>query len=832
MTSMFGRADRALLGGVIALCLLMAALPALAQSAPTPMDTANMFGTNTGDAFSSVFLNQIFGPLFPSADGTNATTVFSEIIGYFNVIMLVVGGLMFFWNVTVGILQTAHEGSILGQRWSSLWAPLRVIFAVGLLVPLPNMGGYNLAQAGVAYIVKGSTNIASAVWSTAATMIIQGNISLAAAPAKIDAATVKIMFDNAACAAIANYRFAAAAGEGETPLQVQFLPHDDRSLLQRVGFFGENYTTTMMSQVVGGWGKREGICGSYTTPDLPDFIKKAIIAAEDDGVTLAGSNVEALVNKFQEAHVRSMDALFQNLYTPLITNQDNVLTGITDASAPLPDIREILVSAYEAANEELQTGIAEVMRISTGSSGAQITETSVRIPLEGEEFRQRMLDRITGGAACVNASAGQTTACYGEGWIGAGSWYMMMGRINNEIATITEASSSVKTSTYVAGLSQQDRNVYILSQRAAGGKNDSAVEDNLISSRFQEAFRQSTAGLAALGFSLSTGDLERLNEATTPDDILDSILGFDMDMFRLASFWVESTSPSNFSADPMMGLVSIGKLMISASGVMIAAGAVAGYSVSVLGNGGTIPAGIATMIQIPAMTLLAGGSTLTFVLPLTPFIFWVMAVSGFFLLVVEAIVAVNLWALGHMRMDGDGISGEGGRMGWLMMLSLLMTPVLMVFGFLIGMTIFRVTTALFDIGMNQALSGILGGGPFITLAAMLIYTVTTAVVYMLMIERSFSLVATFPGRVLKWMGAGSELDVDTNTARMGAAAGAAAGGALGKTGAQLGIRSGMKARSIVDNVRGRTLSGGEKGADTAEKKVSKTTSSSAPGASG
>jgi conjugal transfer/type IV secretion protein DotA/TraY len=805
MTSMFGWAGRALLGGLLALCLL-AALPAMAQTTPTPIETANFFGTETGDAFSSVFLNQIFGPLFQSAGETRTATVFSSIIGYFNVIMLVVGGLMFFWNVTVGILQTAHEGSILGQRWSSLWAPLRVIFAVGMLVPLPDMGGYNLAQAGVAYIVKGSTMIASSVWSTSATMIMQGNIALSAAPSRIEQATFKTMFDNAACAAIANYRFSRAAGPAGNALQVQFLPYEpgpmERTLpdLWRSTWGEMDYTRTVMSQVVGASSPQYGFCGSYTTPELPEFIKKAVTEAESQGVSLAGSNVEALIERFQQTHVDSMNVLMTELYSPLINDEGGVLTAIIDPSAPIPDLRGIILNAYRESNRVLQDGMEEVLRIATGSSSAATTTTSVRIPLEGQEFRDRMLERITGGD-CAAGSAGQITECYGEGWIGAGSWYMMMGRMNNEIATLTEARSAAGTPRNLPYFNMDARQ-RIIAQDARGSGAISA-EAALLSSRFQEAWANSTAGLAALGFSLSSGDLERLNESTEPDSIFDWLP--DMDLFGLAVLWIEVTSPSNWSADPMMGLVAIGKMMISVAGGLMAVGAVAGSSMTVLGTGATIPAGIATMIQIPAMTLLGAGATLTFVLPLTPFIFWVLAVSGFFLLVVEAIVAVNLWALGHMRMDGEGLSGEGGRMGWMMMLTLLMTPVLMVFGFLIGMTIFRVTTALFDVGMRQALSGILGGGPLITFAAMLIYTVTTAVVYMLMIERSFSLVATFPQRVLRWMGAGADLDVDTSTARMGAAAGAAAGGVLGKAGVGASFKVGVGARRFIDNARGRSV---------------------------
>jgi conjugal transfer/type IV secretion protein DotA/TraY len=144
----------------------------MALAAPDPSSIWAIFGTEHGDALSSVLLHQVLGPLFPSAAGASGPTVFSSVIGIINVLTLVVGGLMFFYNVTVGMLQTAHEGEVLGTRWSSLWAPLRVLFAVGLLVPVPGLGGYNLAQAGVAFLVRGATSAASITWTAAADAVI------------------------------------------------------------------------------------------------------------------------------------------------------------------------------------------------------------------------------------------------------------------------------------------------------------------------------------------------------------------------------------------------------------------------------------------------------------------------------------------------------------------------------------------------------------------------------------------------------------------------------------------------------------------------------------
>lgn len=794
---------------LILMWLLAWAGGAMAQDLPTAADTAGLFGTEYGDTFSSVFLNQIFGPLFPTPGNEGLPTVFSSIIGYFNVIMLVIGGILFFYNVTVGILQSAHEGSVLGQRWSSLWAPLRVVFAVGLMVPVPNLGGYNLAQAGIAYMVRGATNIASSVWTTSATLIMTNKVAITTSPARLDETAIKSMFKNAACEAIAEYQFAMAAPEGQAPLQIVYtnlVPEDigERTMFEKWGFVSSSYELTRMSQVQGGDDPRTGICGSYTTPEMPEFIIKALNEAERNDISIAGSNVSSLITTFQTAHLDALDTLRQSITDGLRADGGKIIAQIADPTAPLPDMTPLITSSIQAANLKLESGIKNVLLIASGNSPQEGLEGTVRVEFEGQEARDAMLDRI--GGSCVQAE-GEATTCYGEGWIGAGSWYMMMARINNEISSLTKAKPTVYGP-------DDTRGAYILNQQMpspgmAYGYNSagqSAIdEQTLLSSRFQEAFENSTIGLASFGFSMDASQLESLNEGTEPDAILAVAPGLDWDMTGLMKTWLAITSPSYWGSDPMMGITSIGNSMLNLGTALTVPMFMAGAQVSILGFGFTVPEGIAFVLAVPMLALITGGGTLSFVLPLTPFLFWILAVSGYFLLIIEAVIAVNLWAIGHMRMDGEGISGEGGRNGWMMILAILVTPVLMVFGFLVGMTLFRITTALMDIGMFQAVSGIIGAGPFVTLWAMVIYTVTTTVFYMLLIERSFSLVAELPGRVLRWINSNVDLGVDLNAARMSAAAGA---GGLATISKGLASKNGVfavgkGARSFTDAVKNR-----------------------------
>jgi conjugal transfer/type IV secretion protein DotA/TraY len=257
----------------------------------------------------------------------------------------------------------------------------------------------------------------------------------------------------------------------------------------------------------------------------------------------------------------------------------------------------------------------------------------------------------------------------------------------------------------------------------------------------------------------------------------------------------------------MIGLTQLGSFLINVSAV----------TAGVLGAAGAVPIagnGVMTLSNIigPILVMIAGGgAALAYIIPMLPFLFWVLAVTGYFLLVVEAVVAASLWAVAHLKMDGEGISGDSARQGYLMILALLMTPVLMVFGYIVGMTIFRVTSGIIDIGFYYALAG-LDGGPLTWLVGTAAVAVLIVISYIIMIERSFSLVSELPSRVLAWIGTRAEVTRGEEARMQGAAvaAGAGAGVITRSVGASAGAVSG-RAASAIANSRNRIENGGTSG---------------------
>ena len=101
---------------IIALCLFLFPLLAAATSPITL--------TPPGTDYSVGFLADIFGVVDGVLNGTGSQ-IAGAIFSVFNSAVLALGGIVIMYTLIVGTMNTAHEGQMLGQKFSSIWVPLR-----------------------------------------------------------------------------------------------------------------------------------------------------------------------------------------------------------------------------------------------------------------------------------------------------------------------------------------------------------------------------------------------------------------------------------------------------------------------------------------------------------------------------------------------------------------------------------------------------------------------------------------------------------------------------------------------------------------------------------
>ncbi|USO08477.1 MAG: DotA/TraY family protein [Rhodospirillales bacterium] len=145
------------------LIVLYAAFGSAAHAAGTPSGT--FFSTpnpNTDIIFE--FLRSVFGvsDIFGSGVATITQPGFHAILGFYSTAMMIIAVIVVLYYVITVVGESAQTGQPFGKRFNGLWAPIRLVLALGLLVPLGD--GLNAGQYMTMYIAKFGSGLATNAW--------------------------------------------------------------------------------------------------------------------------------------------------------------------------------------------------------------------------------------------------------------------------------------------------------------------------------------------------------------------------------------------------------------------------------------------------------------------------------------------------------------------------------------------------------------------------------------------------------------------------------------------------------------------------------------------
>lgn len=140
-------------------------------------DSSTLSFTPPATDFSVGFLSNIFGLVDGVLHGTGSQMM-GSIFTVFNAAVLALGGIIIMYTLIVGTLNTAHEGKMLGQKWSSIWIPVRSTTGLALLIP--KASGYCLMQIFVMWTVVQGVGAADKVWNAALAYLNRGGVIIQA----------------------------------------------------------------------------------------------------------------------------------------------------------------------------------------------------------------------------------------------------------------------------------------------------------------------------------------------------------------------------------------------------------------------------------------------------------------------------------------------------------------------------------------------------------------------------------------------------------------------------------------------------------------------------
>ncbi|MBU0860011.1 MAG: DotA/TraY family protein, partial [Alphaproteobacteria bacterium] len=240
---------------------------------------------------------------------------------------------------------------------------------------------------------------------------------------------------------------------------------------------------------------------------------------------------------------------------------------------------------------------------------------------------------------------------------------------------------------------------------------------------------------------------------------------------------------ANTDIHPLAQLVAIGKSLVNRS-IMSLIDSAAGFATANVLNAfdqqmfGTIASSLGSFQGSLAIMGLGIGFTLFYVVPFLPFIYFFFAVGGWIKTIFEAMVGVPLWALAHIRIDGNGLPGDAAMGGYFLILEIFLRPILIIFGLLGSITIFAAQVRVLHEIWQLVVSNVAGFDREAAAAVAtgmtgaiewlrnpvdeFFYTIIYAVIVYMLALSSFKLIDILPTNILRWMGSSAHAFTDSS----------------------------------------------------------------------
>ncbi len=668
--------------------ILTMLLPTLAQ--------AGMLDPVPGDK-SIVVLSAIFGslPVFP----TQLPDAFGNVIATLNGVALLLGGIFAAYTIIAGTLGTAHDGEMLGKKFSSMWVPLRTALGTAFVLPILS-GSYCVAQAIVAWFIIQGVGAADTVWTSFTSAESMRNV----AGVGIQEPNVKKLgaqaFLNFVCL--------------ESMKKSSQLPE---------------------SEILGGKNSSFGL----TTKE--SSLKKTISFGDknENNGFLRNSCGEITINKYQ---------------APTVQNSGGVVSGLFNLTTAIDRSRDIV------AKHEVQLNIL-LGKLQQGASLLVETEKPIdpkiidnAIVEYEKEIRLSAAQAIQNTAPFNEVSEMAKT----DGWMMAGAYFTKISNIidmtNRSVAAIPEITgpNSQISSTY------EDQYALTIKPMIR------TLQDSIATGQF------------------AIGNIQGGSNNSFMDNLKSFVTsGFDMNVMLKSIYTNSAKFVIDDKENPLMAMKRLGNWLLGF--------ATAGWGASVMVMS-TTPVGVAPgpalaiaitglMICVPSWI---AGATLSYLLPMLPFMIWFGLFTAWVSSCVMAILAAPLWAVMHLHPEGHDLAGKGSN-GYNLMIITTLRPMLSVFGFIASIITLQVLgTLLNKVFADVFIANVGEDSGFIML---FIGIIASAIIYIFilyaLIKNTFGAIHNVPDQMLEWFTGSSNNMLGNAAEKMGSNIGIAMGQQLSST---------------------------------------------------
>ncbi|MDZ7603766.1 MAG: DotA/TraY family protein [Hoeflea sp.] len=373
------------------------------------------------------------------------------------------------------------------------------------------------------------------------------------------------------------------------------------------------------------------------------------------------------------------------------------------------------------------SGISSADGITTAISSTALSPTLVQdIRLAGAAFDKIIADAAKAEVSTVDSDSRSklVTAAQQQGFLAAGLYWRNLAQVSELTTSLTnERIEDTAPRTDGDFGSAIDRAFSILALQVSG-----------------EAER----------VNLSANDF-----ASAGDESADFLTKLLAPLARSMAEWA-ATSGADDETDAMSALISSGHAMIAAGWAAIASGgalmvASSNWFSSAIGAGGAADWFLDWSKWIIGGLMILG-SLRAYVIPMMPFVFMFMAGMATLAAIMEAMIALPLWAMKWLRMDNGGdFAGESVRMGLLLIVNIALRPVLAVLALCAAYPVFDATLGTLDRLWPMAFLG-QTGGHVVGLVGFVVMTMMQMYLVWFACMKGFGQIWSLPDRVLAWVG--------------------------------------------------------------------------------
>jgi len=674
----------------------------LSAHAQATSNAATWASLNASGDWSSQLLSSIFPSTAPTGSSSIGAeqTVIGKMLSTFTGYVMALAAAFVAYTTIIQITRAAENGRVLSQTTSS-WAPVRLFFAIMLMLPINS--GFSFGQLAVGQVAQWGIGMASSMYALAIKAVGPDAMPIAQPMIPGTKGIVAGLIENELCRALVNQ------GSGNPNMVPVPIPVTG-------GVAGAGGYITW-SYGLGGNETGSPVCGTVTVR----------VPASGNGSTLSGVNVDM---------TGTQKAILVYVLSEIRNDAETVAANIwqTRQSSAL----NRLMGTYTTATSDYTRLLTQAATTITASLNAAMKDASL----------------ARKGGIGLQTGQNQLAAL---GWTSAAAYYLEIARLNGQTLSLLSATPTVNAPSY-QGLGEGLTNDLvpvmnpILAFQAKLDTYVQTTDTRDVPAGNADLFSGATPGKDGAGTIEKVSRSVGFNEALLKKLISLSQGGTNqwadpiLSMISLGHLMIHTA----LTALGMSAILSSATAATGLSAAQIVTFNWGGAAATVVGH--LVVTFLATPIFYGCLAMLVPGLILAFVLPTVPFAMWLAGVAGWLILVCEAMVAVPLWAFAHLTWQGDGLHGRG-LDGYGLQLNVMFRPVLMLFGLFFGYFVFSSMTWLALQGFGVTAGFVLQNGWFVSNLLGVVTLLCGFVLLELTIALlSFRLISTFPHHVIKLAG--------------------------------------------------------------------------------